>query len=262
MTIWAWPAIVFGAVLFTATAVRRRYGLALGFAGYAIGAALLSGVASGPVRFAAPLAALVIGYWLTKPFYTSPSPRLETWLLRYDEAMQIDRISAGMPGWAKALVEIAYLGAYPFMVVAAIPAFAASRDAFAWHWAMVLAAELSCYVTLPWLQARPPRENGDRPHFFAKRKNGVCPHFLRRLNEALLDRLSVRATTIPSGHVAGPIAAALSIWMIAPAWGPWLLAGALAIAAATVIGRYHYAIDAVLGLAVGAAPPAIRWFWT
>lgn len=78
----------------------------------------------------------------------------------------------------------------------------------------------------------------------------------------MLDRLSVRATTIPSGHVAGPVAAALSIWMIAPAWGPWLMAGALAITAATVIGRYHYALDALLGLAVGAVPPGIRCFWS
>lgn len=249
MTVWAWPAIVFGALLFAAAAARRRHGLALGFAGYALGAALLSGVASGPVRFAAPLAALLIGYWLTKPFYTSPSPRLEAWLLRYDDLWHVDRMAASAPRWLHGIVEVAYIGVYPFMVIAAIPAFSASRDAFAWHWAMVLAAELACYVTLPWLQARPPRE----------RENG---DFLRRLNEAMLDRLSVRATTIPSGHVAGPVAAALSIWMIAPAWGPWLMAGALAITAATVIGRYHYALDALLGLAVGAVPPTIRCFWS
>ena len=32
---------------------------------------------------------------------------------------------------------------------------------------------------------------------------------------------------------------------------PVLVAGALAIALATVIGRYHYAVDTILGLAVG-----------
>lgn len=87
-------------------------------------------------------------------------------------------------------------------------------------------------------------------------------NFLRRFNEAMLQRLSVRATTIPSGHVAGPTAAALSPWMIAPEWGPWLFAGAMAITAATVIGRYHYAIGAVLGLIVGVLPPAIRGLWS
>jgi len=261
MAPWVWPVLVFAAVLVWAAAGRRMFAPAAGLLAYGIVAAALSTAGAPVLRFTAPLAVLVTGYWLTKPFYTSPSPRLEAWLMRYDERWQVDRRAGRLPRWVHALVEIAYIGVYPFMVVAAIPAFLISRDAFAWHWTLVLSAELACYVTLPWLQARPPRENGDRPHFFETRKNGVCPHFLRRFNEAMLERLSVRATTIPSGHVAGPIAAALSIWMMAPAWGPWLMAGALAITAATVIGRYHYAIDALLGLAVGAVPPAIRWIW-
>ncbi|MEX2273535.1 MAG: phosphatase PAP2 family protein, partial [Vicinamibacterales bacterium] len=98
-------------------------------------------------------------------------------------------------------------------------------------------------------------------HFFDSRKNETRPQFLRRFNESLLQNFSVRATTIPSGHVAGPLAAALSAWMIAPEYGPWLLAGAAVITAATVLGRYHYAIDAVLGALVGVLPPAIRAFW-
>jgi hypothetical protein len=266
MSTWVWPVLAFSLVLLWPAAARRMFALAAGLVAYIFAALFFAAAESPAARFIGPLFVLVVGYWLTKPFYTSPSPRLEAWLLRYDDLWQIDRLAASAPRWLHGFVEAAYIGAYPFMVIAAIPAFAASGDAFAWHWTMVLAAELSCYVTLPWLQARPPRElrdaeNGDRHHFFETRKNGACPHFLRRFNEALLDRLSVRATTIPSGHVAGPIAAALSIWMMAPAWGPWLMAGALAITAATVIGRYHYAIDAALGLAVGAAPPAIRWFW-
>jgi hypothetical protein len=166
-------------------------------------------------------------------------------------------------------MEMAYAGCYPFMVVAAIPAYRHSPQAFAWHWTIVLSAELSCYVTLPWLQARPPREvrNSSRlifpgPPSLNSEKPAGKNFALRRFNESLLDKLSVHATTIPSGHVAGPIAAALSAWMIAPDYGPWLLAGALIITAATVIGRYHYAIDAVLGLIVGMVPPAIRALWS
>ncbi|HEX6323271.1 MAG TPA: phosphatase PAP2 family protein [Vicinamibacterales bacterium] len=262
MAPWVWPVLVFAAVLVWAAAGRRMFAPAAGLLVYAAVAAALSTAGAAWLRFIAPLIVLVTGYWLTKPFYTSPSPRLEAWLMRYDERWRVERLAAALPRWVHALVEIAYIGAYPFMIVAAIPAFLISRDAFAWHWTLVLSAELACYVTLPWLQARPPRENRDRHHFFETRKNGACPHFLRRVNEAMLHRLSVRATTIPSGHVAGPIAASLSVWMLAPEWAPWLMAGALAISAATVIGRYHYAIDALLGLAVGAAPPAIRCFWT
>jgi hypothetical protein len=241
---------VFGAILAVAALSRRRVVLALAFADYALLAAMMS-TAEGPVaRFILPPVFLVAGYWLTAPFYRSPSPRLEAWLMRYDDALGVDRWRPTAPGWIKAAAEVAYQGCYPFMLLAAVPPFLVSRDAFGWHWTLVLTAELACYVTLPWLQARPPRE-------IRAAHDGA----LRRVNQAFMDRLSVRATTIPSGHVAGPIAATLSVLMVAPQWGPWLLACALMIAAATVIGRYHYAVDALLGLAAGILPPAIRAFW-
>ena len=250
MSVWAWPIVLFAAILAPAALARRRVGLALGLAAYAAMAIAASAAGGAVARFLLPPIFLLIGYWATGPFYRSASPALEAWLMRFDDAMGVDRWRPTAPGWIKALAEIAYQGCYPFMIAAAIPASLASRDALAWHWTLVLSAELACYVTLPWLQARPPRA-------IRASHDGA----LRRFNTAFMDRFSVRATTIPSGHVAGPIAATLSAWMIAPEWGPWLLAGALMISAATVIGRYHYAIDAVLGLATGIIPPAIRAFW-
>jgi hypothetical protein len=252
MAPWIWPPVVFAAILCAAALVRGRRALALAFVAYGLATLALSLPSAPAFRFAAPLLVLVSGYWLTAPFYTGYSARLEGWLTRYDLVLQVDRRAAMLPAWMRGVVEAAYAGCYPFMIVAAIPAFRHSPEAFAWHWTVVLSAELACYVTLPWLQARPPREIETRD----------SPRFLRRFNEALLQRLSVHATTIPSGHVAGPVAASLAAWMLAPAWGPWLLAGAGLIAAATVIGRYHYAIDAALGLATGVIPPAVRWFWS
>ena len=265
MSVWVWPAVVFAGVLCVAAVRRGRFGLAAGFAAYAAISAWLAGATAAPVRFTAPLIALVTGYWLTAPFYERPSLALETWLRGYDDRWHVDRRSAALPRAIRAVTEAAYAGCYPFMIAAAIPAFRHSPEAFAWHWTLVLAAELSCYVTLPWLQARPPRAVNSSPLIYpdsdADRDKSTGKSFARRFNEALLDRLSVQATTIPSGHVAGPLAAAISAWMVAPAYGPWLLAGALVITAATVIGRYHYAIDAVLGILVGLLPPAIRSFW-
>lgn len=253
MSVWAWPAIVFAAILLAPALARRRFGLAALIALFAAASAWLATLDGAAVRFAAPPVVLLAGYWLSGPFYTKPSPRLEAWLMRLDAAWRVDETMAAAPPWLKTLTDLTYISCYPFMAIAALPAFFASRDAFAWHWLLVLAAELACYVTLPWLQARPPRD--------LRREIGVRPRFLRRLNERALQQLSVRATTIPSGHVAGPIAASLSVWMIAPEWAPWLMAGALAITAATVMGRYHYAVDALLGLATGALPPAIIAFW-
>ncbi|MEX2273536.1 MAG: hypothetical protein WD690_18855, partial [Vicinamibacterales bacterium] len=168
MTPWVWPPIVFAAILFVTALWRRRPMLAASFALYALGAVFLSNVTQTPLRFIAPLIVLVAGYWLTAPFYTHHSGRLEAWLMRYDDWMQVDRLAAAAPRWTRAVVEMAYAGCYPFMIVAAIPAFRHSAGAYAWHWTLVLSAELVCYVTLPWLQARPPREivkTGDGSHF-------------------------------------------------------------------------------------------------
>ena len=267
MSVWAWPVIAFAALLIVPAIYRRRPLLALSFVAVAALAAALATVTAPAVRFAAPLLLLLLAYWSTGPFYTAPSPRLEAWLMQWDDIIDADGLSARAPGWVRLLVEIAYIGCYPFMIAASIPAFRQSHDAFAWHWTLVLAAELMCYVTLPWLQARPPRElrNSSRLNFpgSTNRENSTGKNLqnLRAVNHAILARLSVRATTIPSGHVAGPLAAAASAWTIAPDWGPWLLLGAVTISAATVLGRYHYAIDAVLGIAAGLLPPAVRAWW-
>jgi len=251
MSTWVWPVLAFSLVLLWPAAARRMFALAAGLVAYSAAALFFATAESPAARFIGPLFALVAGYWITAPFYASPSARLERWLMRYDDLLGADRMAASAHGAVKVLVEIAYLACYPFMVIAAVPAFMASRSAFDWHWTLVLSAELACYVSLPWLQARPPRE-----------VRAVRGGRLRAFNEAFMHRMSVRATTIPSGHVAGPLAAALSAWAIAPGWGPWLFAGAMAITGATVIGRYHYAIDAVLGLIVGVLPQAIRGLWS
>ena len=70
---------------------------------------------------------------------------------------------------------------------------------------------------------------------------------------AVLDRVSVRVNTLPSGHAATAVAASLVVGELRPDLLPVLVAVALAIALATVVGRYHFTVDTVLGLAVGVA---------
>ena len=62
--------------------------------------------------------------------------------------------------------------------------------------------------------------------------------------------MSVRVNTFPSGHAAEALAAAL---LTAAAPAPvniLMLANALAVSAGAVLGRYHYAVDAVAGWVV------------
>jgi membrane-associated phospholipid phosphatase len=76
---------------------------------------------------------------------------------------------------------------------------------------------------------------------------------MRRLNTAILDTASVQANTLPSGHVSGAVAAALSIWTLDPVVGGVMMAMAGLIAIAAIAGRYHYVVDCVAGAAVAAA---------
>lgn len=80
---------------------------------------------------------------------------------------------------------------------------------------------------------------------------------IRRFNQLIASRASIHANTIPSGHVAGAFAAALAVFSVVPVAGAALLFLATSIAAASVLGRYHYALDAVLGLLVAIGAWAI-----
>jgi membrane-associated phospholipid phosphatase len=73
---------------------------------------------------------------------------------------------------------------------------------------------------------------------------------LRRFNLAILDRASVQACTIPSGHVAGAVAAALAVMPVSITASVVFLFLSVLIAASATAGRYHYAIDCVLGAVV------------
>ena len=72
----------------------------------------------------------------------------------------------------------------------------------------------------------------------------------RRLNTLILDHASVQANTLPSGHVAGAVAAALGVMAVDVVTGSWLIVAAGLIAIAAVAGRYHYVIDCITGAAV------------
>ena len=73
---------------------------------------------------------------------------------------------------------------------------------------------------------------------------------IRRLNASILNRGSIQANTVPSGHAAGAVATALAVADVMPVAGVVFLLLAGAIVAATVLGRYHYLVDSLLGVVV------------
>jgi membrane-associated phospholipid phosphatase len=76
---------------------------------------------------------------------------------------------------------------------------------------------------------------------------------LRRLNLAVLSRGSIQVNTVPSGHAAGAVATALAVGSVMPVAGAVFLGLAALIVLATVLGRYHYVVDSVLGVLVALA---------
>ena len=67
----------------------------------------------------------------------------------------------------------------------------------------------------------------------------------------------IHSSVFPSAHVSSAFSAAWALFAFLPerkriAWG--MLIYAISVAIATVYGRYHYAADAVAGMAVSLVP--------
>jgi hypothetical protein len=186
-------------------------------------------------------------YRVSGAFFVTPNLALERWLLSVDATFLIDTGLLGAYRSVKALrstFELLYLLVYAMVPVgAAVLAIAGQVDWLPRYWAVVFAAELACYATLPWLQTRPPR---------TIEAATVSVDALRQLNLVVLEHGSIQVNTLPSAHAAGAIALALVMVEALPAIGGVFLAIAIGITVATVLGRYHYLVDAVLGVVVAA----------
>ena len=226
-------------------AVERRVRVA-GMAAGAILIVLFSGQilpVQSVVRDWLPAVWLVLGYWLPGGLLHEPMPGVEAWLRASDRWLQQSEWARTPPAWLSALLELAYFLVHVFVPAGFLVVAVAGLDASEHFWTPVLLAGYACYGTLPWLQARPPRlvETVD---------SGAAPAQMRGWNERLLDLVSVKANTFPSGHVAVALAVALVVLDLLPIAGLVFVPTALLIAAATVVRRYHYTADAALGLVI------------
>ena len=194
------------------------------------------------VRAWMPHLYLVLGYWI--PALLTPSQldgRFEAWLRRADASLGARGRRARGAGHH---LELAYLLCYPMVPAAfALVFMLGDADDVTRFWVAVLLAGYACYGTLPWTAARPPRLlSADE-----SARRGIA-----WLNTAVLKRVSHNLTTFPSGHVAVSLAAALGVIAVHTGAGAVLLGVATAVAVAAVAGRYHYLVDVLAGLPVGA----------
>jgi len=172
----------------------------------------------------------------------------EAWLIRTDAAMRV-AVDA-MPRWFAYLVEIGYLFCFPLIPIAfAVVWLAGSESEVARFWTAVLAAAYACYVTLPWLVSRPPR-------LIERGPADAAPTAVSRANVFVLGRVSHHLNTFPSGHVAVSVAAAISAGRVEPLAGVVLGVIAAGVALGAVAGRYHFIVDALLGVGLGVIASA------
>lgn len=233
------------AALITGRLPRRNRWLAIGGAGVGL---LLNNVPVGAQLVPAlehwilPPVLLLLGYWASGLLFAAPMPRAERALHGLDRRLRIRPLAARTPRWLAELLELAYAGVYPLIPIALV-----IHLVFATHpnpdrfWTLILITDYICFGVLPWVQTRPPRalEQGEP---WASR--------FRRFNLRLLGSTSIGVNTFPSGHAAEALAAAVLVldapWPIVA----WMFLNAALISAGAVLGRYHFAGDALAGWGV------------
>ena len=207
------------------------------------------GPAADVIRDVIPGLFLLMAYWQSGQFFTGSNPKLQASLRRLDERWfpYVTRITASLEKrrFLSTYLEAAYLLCYPVVPIGIGVLYLLDRtDAVDQFWKVVLPPSYACYGFTAVFQSLPPR--------IVDADESVCLHRskLRSLNLWVLRHASIRANTLPSGHVANSLAIALVLLTLTPVAGAVFLWVAGSIAMATVILRYHYSIDAVLGVAL------------
>jgi membrane-associated phospholipid phosphatase len=162
------------------------------------------------------------------------------------------RIDAQLPPLARELFEAAYLSCSALLPLGyaclLIGGHADERDRY---WLAVVIAAVLCYGGLPWLAVRPPRNVGAA---------SLSPSVLRRVNHWLLARAGVGDNTFPSGHTAMAVAVALAVGARMSIAGAAFGCVAIGVLAGSLLGQYHYRVDALAGVAVAVIAFALSRF--
>jgi hypothetical protein len=193
-----------------------------------------------------PLALIPMAYWQTGHFTAPINRRWQEKLNAIDKeilrGLQRRGITPESPRWLRVYLEYAYLFVYPMVPSGlAVLFFAGAIEHADEFWNVILPPAYLCYATLPFLRILPPRSLGESP----------VPHLqrpaIRKFNLAVVGFITHQSNTFPSGHAAAAVAVALELISLWPAVGTVYLLIAFSIMAGAFMGRYHYALDVLLG---------------
>jgi membrane-associated phospholipid phosphatase len=176
-------------------------------------------------------------YFQTGQFVRPLNKNFQSLLERIDQ-----KIAFPLPGPIMLVLELAYLFCYPLVPAGLIALHLTGMGDFGTEfWNVVLPPAYACYATFPFVQTLPPRSTEGRTPW--------QPRFtrMRRFNAFVLRYISTQANTFPSGHVAASVAVALELLAHARPIGIVFAIIAALIAAGAFFGRYHYALDIIIG---------------
>ena len=200
------------------------------------------------VRDWMPALLILAGYFLSGRFFVQPSPSFERWLIAWDRRLLGNPLMRFVR-WPRALLtylEIVYMGCFVLVPAGFAALVWSNRASLAdSYWTLVTAAEFGSFASLSVIQARPP--------WMIERKAVPGHRSIHRAATLMVEHLTIHANTFPSGHVAGSLAVALAVIRVMPGAGLLFLVLAASIAVACVVGRYHYVIDVIAGIALTLA---------
>ncbi|HTF68093.1 MAG TPA: phosphatase PAP2 family protein [Edaphobacter sp.] len=194
------------------------------------------------------VALFLVPYWQTGQFFLGPNPAMQDRLLAFDRRLipgiaaksGTERNSAGF------VLEMAYLSCYPLVPLGLAAIYLAGlRGKVDVFWLVLLVSTYLCYAITPFVPAFPPRSLfADPPAASEPAKHANKG---RIFNRWILQHGSIHAISFPSAHVASAFAIAFVLLLYAPWIGVIFLVIAILISAGAVVGRYHYALDVLLG---------------
>jgi membrane-associated phospholipid phosphatase len=199
-----------------------------------------------------PLVVILSAYYLSGRFFVHPAEHIEQWLLAWDRRL-LGNPSTRFARWPRvwlASLDLAYMGCF-LLVPGGFAALVATGHAALAdrYWTIVVFAELGSFAPLWIIETRPP--------WAIEPRSALRDRVIHRFASGFVNRFTHRANTFPSGHAAGSLAVAFAAIAALPWIGAALLALAILICISAVVGRYHYAVDVMIGALLAIAAWAI-----
>jgi len=231
---------------------RRLRIIVIGAAGISAGWALpfLDVLPGGSLtRDLVPGLLLTIGYWQSGQFFTRANPRVQTWLGTIDERWfpWVLRMTMTLPERRvlSGYLEMAYLSFYPLIPLGIVILYLSGQsDGADQYWTAVLVPTYVCHAITVLFPSLPPRLVEADEGLRLRRSR------LRAVSSWVLQHGGITVNTFPSGHVASAFGAAFVLLTLTPVAGLVCLWVAGSIALATAVLRYHFFMDAALGVAL------------